>query len=103
MAIPSLKEQLEQCAASVGALQNLSDAIDIARQNLNNTVIALQEELFQEYVQELIPLQEDFAKGSKEVQDFIRDEHIAYLNKQIAHIGNRISQVNSQAQSSSNP
>lgn len=92
MATPSLKEQLEHCETSVKALMNLSDAIDIAKQNLNLITLVLQEELFQEYVAELTPLQEDFEKGSKEVQEFIQDYHIAYLGTQIEHISSRISQ-----------
>lgn len=87
---PSLKEQLEFCEIAVNALKNLSDAIDISKQNINNTILALQEEVFIEYVNDLILLQEQFVLGEKETQDFISEKHIAYLQTQIEHIISRL-------------
>lgn len=86
----SIKQQIALCNQSLKALGNLSDAIDIARQDVNNIVTVLNDFTFEEYLPNLIELQGDYKVASDHTQAFINSEHIEYLDKQIEYLEGRI-------------
>ncbi|STZ09573.1 Uncharacterised protein [Moraxella caprae] len=86
----SIKQQIALCNQSLKALGNLSDVIDIARQDVNNIVTVLSGFAFEEYLSDLFGLQEDYKVASDHTQAFINSEHIEYLDKQIAYLESRI-------------
>lgn len=86
----SIKQQIALCNESLRALGNLSDVIDIARQDVNNIVTVLHDFTFEEYLPTLLELQEDYKIASDYTQEFINSEHIEYLDKQIEYLEGRI-------------
>lgn len=86
----SIKQQIALCREGLKALRNLSDAIDIARQDVNNIVTVLHDFTFEEYLPNLIELQGHYKVASEYTQEFINSSHIEYLDKQIAHLESRL-------------
>lgn len=86
----SIKQQIALCNEGLIALGNLSDVIDIARHDINNIVAVLQDFTFEEYLPNLLELQEDYKTASKYTQEFISSNHIDYLDKQIEHLESRL-------------
>lgn len=74
-----LADQLGWCITSKDHLQDLSYAITSAENNINNTMMMLQEYSFSECNQQLLPIKEKFHKGANETQKFIAEWHIKYL------------------------
>lgn len=79
----NLADQLGWCITSKDHLKSLSDAINIAENNIANLVYALQSCNFSEYNSLIYPLQERFNQGSAETQKFIQESHLNYLDSQV--------------------
>ena len=88
-----LADQLGQCVTSKDHLKNLSDAINISQNNLENIVLALQQTGFSEYNKLLLPLKEQFDKGATETQQFIHNRHISYLDEQVKIINEKLDEL----------
>lgn len=88
-----LADQLGWCVTSKDHLKNLSDAINISQNNLENIVLALQLTGFSEYNNLLLPLKEQFDKGATETQQFIHNRHISYLDEQVQAINEKLDEL----------
>lgn len=91
----NLADQLRWCVTSQNHLKNLSDAINVSQNNLENIVFALQETGFSEYNVWLFPLKEQFDNGATETQTFIHNRHIKYLEDRVKFINQKLDELNS--------
>lgn len=90
MATPSVQAQINMCISSVLALKNLSESIDIARQQVNSMVTVLQANAFKEHLKEIELLKEYYTTASAYTQDFIATAHIKYLDTQIQNLADSL-------------
>lgn len=85
-----LADQLGWCITSKDHLQELSYAITSAENNINNTMMMLQQHSFSEANKLLLPLQEKFHTGATETQKFIAEKHIKYLEDRSKAIADKL-------------
>ncbi len=93
MSTASLADQLGWCITSKDHLKNLSDAITVAENTLNNTIDVLRQGCPEEVVKLLLPLQAQYQTASKETQKFIADKHISYIEKQSKFVSQKIDEL----------
>lgn len=86
MSQATLSDQLGWCITSKDHLQNLSDAVQVSANNLDNIVEMMYQSNFPEFNEQLLPIQEKFHAGSTETQKFIAEHHLAYLERQVKKI-----------------
>ncbi|UOP05303.1 hypothetical protein [Conchiformibius kuhniae] len=86
MSQAKLSDQLGWCITSKDHLQNLSDAVQVSANNLDNIIQMMHQSSFAEYNALLLPIRERFNQGSTETQKFIAEHHLAYLERQAKRI-----------------
>lgn len=93
MSQATLSDQLGWCITSKDHLQNLSDAVQVSANNVDNIIHMMYQSSFAEYNALLLPIQEKFHAGSTETQKFIAEHHLAYLERQTKKLADELNSL----------